>query len=224
MSSGSGRRREAKPAELRVDARRNQQRILRAAAHVLADDPAAGMQRIADEAQVARLTVYRRYPTREALIEAILGEAVAEFESAMDEADSPHTDAPRAIGHLIRALAGIGAKYPILLQGNAASGQEPARHESGQTGHDTTAIVERFDALIARGQADGTVRPDLTPELLRYSLFGALAMSLRLARGRADDHLHTADDIGTQVASIIVDGLRPPAAREAVRAHPPVSP
>lgn len=206
MSSGSGPRR---PAALRVDARRNQQRILLAAARLLADDPAVSLQRIADEAQVARLTVHRRYPSRDALVEAILGAAVAEFGEAMREADSPSTDAADAIGHLIRSLARIGAKYPILLQVGRTSDRQPAKHETGQTEHDTTAIVERFDAVIARGQADGTVRPDIAPETLRFSLFGALAMSLRLVRAGADDNPLAAEEIGTQVAAVIVDGLRP---------------
>jgi len=194
---------------LRVDARRNQQRILLAAARLLADDPGVSLQRIAEEAQVARLTVHRRYPSRDALVEAILGAAVAEFGEAMQEAESSPADAGDAIGHLIRSLARIGAKYPILLQVGGAPSHQPPEQDIGQTEHDTTAIVERFDAVLARGQADGTLRSDLAPEILRFSLFGALAMSLRLVRARADDSPLTAQEIGTQVAAIIVDGLRP---------------
>jgi AcrR family transcriptional regulator len=209
LSPGSGPSQEA---ELRVDARRNQQRILLAAARLLADDPAVSVQRIADEAQVARLTVHRRYPSRDALVDAILGAAVAEFGEALQEGESSSADAADAIAHLIRSLARIGAKYPILLQVGGTPGGRASPHESGQTDHDTTAIVERFDAVIARGQADGTVRPDLAPEVLRFSLFGALAMSLRLARARTEDRPPTAQEVGTQVADIIVDGLRPRAA------------
>ncbi|WNM29658.1 hypothetical protein RKE30_04225 [Streptomyces sp. Li-HN-5-11] len=127
----------------------------------------------------------------------------------MQEADSPSADAADAIGHLIRSLARIGAKYPILLQVGGTSDHQPAKHESGQTEHDTTTIVERFDAVIARGQADGTVRPDIAPEILRFSLFGALAMSLRLVRAGAGDSPLGAEEVGAQVAAIIVDGLRP---------------
>ena len=53
----------------------SQRRILLAAARVLADDPAASMQQVADEAQVARPTVYRCYPSTAALVEAIGHEA-----------------------------------------------------------------------------------------------------------------------------------------------------
>jgi AcrR family transcriptional regulator len=60
------------------DALRNDRLILEAAARVLAEDPKATMQRIADEAGVARLTVYRRYRDREALRRAIFEAAAAE--------------------------------------------------------------------------------------------------------------------------------------------------
>ncbi len=180
-------------SELRIDARRNQKRILLAAARLLADDPAASIQRIADEAQLARPTVYRRYPTREALIEAIAQEAIGEFATALDEAGAAGEDAASTLGRLIRALARIGADYPTVLQSAHA--------------HDTASLVDRVDELIARGQAQGVIRADVTSDVLRHALFGALSASLRLVRNPSARGL-TADEIGAQVAAIIVDGLR----------------
>jgi len=179
--------------ELRVDARRNQKRILLAAARLLADDPTASIQRIADEAQVARPTVYRRYPTREALVEAIAQEAIGEFAAVLDQAEAVGEDAATTLGLLIRALARIAVDYPIVLESSHA--------------HDATA-VERVDELIARGQADGVVRTDVAAEVLRYTLFGALSASLRLTRDPSAKGLG-AEEIGAQVAAIVVDGLRP---------------
>jgi AcrR family transcriptional regulator len=181
------------PLELRVDARRNQRRILLAAARLLADDPAASMQRIADEAQVARPTVYRRYPTREALVEAIAEEAIGEVAAVLDQAQAAGQDAASTLGLLIRALARIGADYPIVLQGGHA---------------DDAVAVQRVDAVIARGQADGVVRGDVAKEVLRHALFGALSASLRVARDPSAKGLG-AEEVGAQVAAIIVDGLRP---------------
>jgi AcrR family transcriptional regulator len=182
------------PSGLRIDARRNQKRILLAAARLLADDPAASMQRIADQAEVGRPTVYRRYPTREALIEAIAQEAIEEFASALDQADAAGDDAASAVGRIIRTLARIGADYPTVLQ--SAHGQ------------DTAAIVDRVDKLITRGQKDGVVRADVSGEVLRHILFGALSAGLRLARDPSTKDL-SAEEIGEQVAGIIVEGLRP---------------
>ncbi len=182
------------PSELRADARRNQKRILLAAARLLADDPTVSIQRIADEAQVGRPTVYRRYPTREALIEAIAHQAIGDFASVLDQAEAAGEDAASALGRIIRALARIGADYPTVLQSSHAQ--------------DTAAIVARVNDLITRGQADGVVRADVAEDVLRHSLFGALSAGLRLARDPSTKGLG-AEEIGEQVAAIIVDGLRP---------------
>jgi AcrR family transcriptional regulator len=184
--------------ELRVDARRNQRRILRAAARLLADDPAVSIQRIADEAEVARPTVYRRYPTKEALVQAILAEALDEFASALHDASSSPRDAATVLAQLIAALAQIGANYPVLLLSEAPY----APH--GAHGVD---IPEELDALITRGQQERTIRSDLYPSVLRHSLFGSLAVSLRGAR-HGDLPLTTAQ-IAKQVAALLIEGARP---------------
>ena len=189
---------------LRSDARRNQQRILRAAARLLAADPTSTIQQIADEAQVARPTVYRRYPTREALIEAIVAEAAAEFGAALDHVASHSGSAAEAIRQLIGWLARISADYPILLSG--PDGAHPPRDDARG---DMTALVGRFDAQIARAQQDHSIRTDLAPEILRHSLFGALAMSLRLRQQQPAGTRLGPDEIGEQVASLFMEGLRP---------------
>ncbi|MFF7633663.1 TetR/AcrR family transcriptional regulator [Kitasatospora sp. NPDC008050] len=228
MSASDGHPHEAPPSELRVDARRNQQRILLAAARLLADDPAVSIQRIADEAQVARPTVYRRYPTREALVEAIRGEAVGEFSRSLEQANSAIGGAAEAIGLLVRSLAELGAKYPILFQGTdtahraatATPGEQEEQEEQAEQEEqeeqeerrrtDTTAVVERFNALILRGQREGTVRTDLAPEILRHSVLGALSASLRLTRTDPPGTGLTAPEVGAQIATLLVEGLRPP--------------
>lgn len=183
-------------SDLRVDARRNQKRILLAAARLLADDPTASMQRIADEAQVARPTVYRRYPTREALIDAITQEAIGEFATVLDQADADEEDAASTLARLIRALARIGTDYPIVLY--------------SQNTHDTAAIVGRVDMLIERGQADGAIRADVASDVLRHVLFGALSAGLRLTRDpSAPEAGLEAEGVGAQVAAIVVEGIRP---------------
>jgi AcrR family transcriptional regulator len=189
---------------LRSDARRNQQRILRAAARLLAADPASTIQQIADEAEVARPTVYRRYPTREALVEAIIAEATAEFAVALDDVASQAGSAAEAIGQLIRQLARISADYPILL-----SGPDGAHPPGDGTRREMAALVSRLDAQIARGQQDRSVRTDLAPEVLRHSLFGALSMSMRLRQQQPAGTRLGPDEIGEQVTSLFMEGLRP---------------
>lgn len=61
----------AEPRRLRADAERSAARILAAAEEVLADDPTATLERIADAAGLARATVHRRFSSRKALLEAL---------------------------------------------------------------------------------------------------------------------------------------------------------
>jgi hypothetical protein len=71
------------------------------------------------------------------------------------------------------------------------------------------ALVSRFDAQIARGQQDRSVRTDLAPEVLRHSLFGALSMSMRLRQQQPAGTRLGPDEIGEQVTSLFMEGLRP---------------
>jgi hypothetical protein len=53
------------------------------------------------------------------------------------------------------------------------------------------------------------IRTDLAPEVVRHSLFGALSMSLRLYQRQPAGTWPGPDEIGEQVASLVMDGLRP---------------
>lgn len=192
---------------LRSDARRNQLRILRAAADLLATDPAASIQRIADAAQVARPTVYRRYPTREALIDAIRAEAVNEFHATLDDVAANGSTGAEAIEQLIRSLARISADYPVLLEGTPL---HPAGNPSDRVAvNELSLLVERFEAHLTRGQHDGSLRDDLPPDVLRHAMFGALSAVLRLRRQRPEAAQPDSTDVGLQVAALLMDGLRP---------------
>jgi AcrR family transcriptional regulator len=210
--------------ELRSDAQRNQRRILRAAARLLAADRSATIQQIADAAEVGRQTVYRRYPTREALVEAIVAEAVAEFGATLSRVDSRSVSGAQAVGQLIRSLARISTDYPILLSGS--DGAHQSDDHPDQAAADRAILVAQFDAQITRGQQDGSIRSDLTPEVVRLSLFGALAMSLQLLQ-KPEHNRPSPDSISEQVTSLIMDGLQPrpssaPPAQADSKAEPPL--
>lgn len=68
------------PRPLRADARRNRDKILAAAMHAFATQGLdAHLERIASEAGVGSATLYRNFPTREALIEAVYRNEVAQL-------------------------------------------------------------------------------------------------------------------------------------------------
>ncbi|MBB4688142.1 TetR/AcrR family transcriptional regulator [Amycolatopsis jiangsuensis] len=62
---------EAKPRRVRADAERSAARILEAAEEVLAADPNASLEQIADAAGLTRVTVHRRFSSRQVLLEAL---------------------------------------------------------------------------------------------------------------------------------------------------------
>lgn len=171
----------------------SQRRVLLAAARVLADDPAASMQQVADEAHVARPTVYRCYPSTTALVEAIGHEAADDFAAALSHARAAGGGAAAVLARLIRELARIGADYPIVLQ-------------SPHT-RDIDGLVARVDELIENGRAAGELRGDVAAEVLRHAVFGALSAALRVMRDQAQPQTDS-DTIGTQIAAIIVEGMR----------------
>src|SRR3954449_12209156 len=75
------------PKRRRADAERNISAITEAALEALASDPDASMADIARRAGVVRATIYMHFPTREALLDAVMEYAVAQVAEATREAD-----------------------------------------------------------------------------------------------------------------------------------------
>jgi AcrR family transcriptional regulator len=75
------------PRVLRSDAERNRRLVLEAAALAFAEEGLeVGMAEIARRAGVGNATVFRRFPTKDALVEAILDEKIAELIEAAERA------------------------------------------------------------------------------------------------------------------------------------------
>jgi AcrR family transcriptional regulator len=184
------------PGDLRADARRNIRSILEAAARVLADDPTASMQEIAAAAEVSRPTVYRHFADREELIEAIRVEVMEQAFERLDAATTSTEPAAVALERLIGDLAEIAVRYPLLASMIGSHSQ--ARRKPPDR------AVACFEALIARGRRDGTLRPDLRPEILGPATMGALFLALRAGGGRGADPR----EVGSEVAEIVLGGAR----------------
>jgi AcrR family transcriptional regulator len=186
----------------RSDARRNDRLILEAAARVLAEEPTATMQRIADEAGVARLTVYRRYRDRDALRRAIFETAAAEAQRVIPDPDAEDLDVVDALRTLIVAMATIAQRYPLLSVGSDLQ-PLPSEVRRPPPSPQTRAMQQAVLALVRRGQRQGVLRSDLPPELLPQAIAGTLRITLRFARSLGADP----DLIGAQVAGLLLDGF-----------------
>lgn len=188
----------------RSDARRNDERILYAAARVLAEDPRATIQRIADEAGVVRLTVYRRYPNRDALRRAIFEVAAEQAEQVIDVIDGEE-DPVVALRTLITEMAAIAWRYPLLsvgtdLQPLPTDTRRPVPPPVTRAFH--RAVLE----LVQRGQRQGALRADLPAELLPLAIVGTVRTVHRFARSFGTS-LADPTTIGAQIADLLLRGF-----------------
>jgi len=184
----------------RSDALRNDEHILRTAARVLAEDPNASIQRIADEAGVVRLTIYRRYRNRDALRRAIFDTAAAEAHQVITDTEAG--DPVAALRALIVEMAEIIQRYPVLSvstdwQPRPGDAHRPSPPPPARRMHQ--AVFE----LVTRGQREGALRANLPPELLPQAITGTLHIVTRFARSLRTDPAA----IGHQVADLLLDGF-----------------
>jgi AcrR family transcriptional regulator len=148
----------ASERHLRADAQRNRDRILEAATTLMAthgiDVP---IDEVAELAEVGVGTVYRNFPTKGALFEALL---IARLHPLIEEARSAAQaeDPGDAFVSFVRRLSSEFADFKALADAMAESGLDisHAKHEifSGLT----TAVEE----LLRRAQQAGSIRPDVT--------------------------------------------------------------
>lgn len=84
---------------LRVDARRNREKILTTAARLFSEQGLdAQMERIAKEAGVGSATLYRNFPTREALVEAVYRNELAHLCAAAPALLAGRNSPPKPCG------------------------------------------------------------------------------------------------------------------------------
>ena len=153
------------PRRLRSDARRSIDAILNAARITLGERIDASMEEIAASAGVTRQTVYAHFPSRDALVAALVEAAAAEYTALLDDAGldtAPPTDAlARFLGAGWRFLG----RYPLLLNATAAGIPRPQPDP-----HDV--VPPRLERLIRRGQQTGDFDPSLPASWLTAAVFG----------------------------------------------------
>ena len=143
------------PRPQRADARRNYEKLVSAAREAFAEDgTSASLEDIARRAQVGIGTLYRHFPTRQHLLEAVyLDEVEAICRSAADLADLEPWD---ALVTWLRQFVGFAATKRALAQemlGTIGSDAEVFRTCR-------VAISSAGDGLLGRAQAAGAVRAD----------------------------------------------------------------
>ncbi|MHB8487674.1 MAG: TetR/AcrR family transcriptional regulator [Candidatus Dormibacteria bacterium] len=149
---------QAAERHLRVDAQRNRERILEAATTLMSTQGIdVSIDEIAQRAQVGVGTLYRNFPTKGALFEALLIARVKPLVAAARSAAAAD-DPGDAFVTFVRRLCDEFADFKALADAMVASGVDlsVAKHEiSGD-------LIAAVTVLLQRAQQAGRIRPDVT--------------------------------------------------------------
>jgi AcrR family transcriptional regulator len=158
----------APPLEVRqrADARRNRERVLAAArAQFAANGLEAQIDDIARAADVGVGTVYRHFPTKEALLEAL---AAARFtrlaEWGREALEAP--DAWEGLCDFLRRSAELGANDRLLSEAMAE------RNAFGGAQREKDELMRATEALVERAQATGELRPEVDAQDIAMLMCG----------------------------------------------------
>ena len=150
----------------RSDARRSIDAILNAARTVLGERPDASMEDIATTAGVTRQTVYAHFPSRDALVIALIDAARAEGLAALEAARLDTRPPAEALGQFLDISWQLLRRYPLLFDPALARIPLPDGHDHH---HAVTPWLER---LIRRGQRTGDFASTLPATWLAAAIFG----------------------------------------------------
>lgn len=162
------KRSQSAPRKPRTDAQRNRERILEFAKEAFTRSGAtASLDDIAKDAEVGAGTLYRHFPTRDALIEAVYRsevEKLAAAERKFTETMDP-IEALRA--WMLLFVDYIAAKQIIAPVLNTFVGGPSKLYEGSRT-----QIQEAINGLVKRAIKSGDIRKDLEPFDLLRALIG----------------------------------------------------
>jgi AcrR family transcriptional regulator len=156
------------PKRRRADAERNVRAIVDAALEALASDPDVSMAEIARRAGVVRATIYMHFPTREALLDAVMENAVAQVAEATRAAEPTQGEPEEALERVLRATWQKLSDFQTLLAINTSRLSAKELHRRHQP------VMTQFVPLIERGQAKSVFRSDV-PVAWHLAMIRAIA-------------------------------------------------
>ncbi|MCX5328510.1 TetR/AcrR family transcriptional regulator [Streptomyces sp. NBC_00140] len=180
---------------LRADARRNRERLLEVAARAFSETGTdASLEAIAKDAGVGIGTLYRHFPTREALLEAAYRNELARVCDSVTEllAQLPPDQAMRRWMDLFIDYLATKQGMADALKAVIASGEEDPFAES------LDRISTAISTLLHAGAEVGVLRSDVDPLDVGFSLGGVLLIT-------SDKGLR---DRAGRMLDLLLDGLR----------------
>jgi AcrR family transcriptional regulator len=193
--TGTGTDADVRPP--RADAARNREMLLAAATRAFAAaDEEPSMRAIAREAGVGIATLYRHFPTRESLVDAVYQDQVQRLTAGAREllGQLPPAKAMRRwmdlFGDWLATKHGMLGTLLVML-------------ETGEIAHaqSRTELLDAITTILDAGVAAGDLRPDVSAEDIAASLTGIFTVAgLRRNQAQAE-----------RLLNLLMDGLRPAA-------------
>ncbi len=185
---------------------RNRERVLEAAKAVFsAGGPEASLEAVARHAGVGIGTLYRHFPTREALYEAVYRREVDQLGDLAEQLHA-ETDPVEALRHWLHA----NVQFVATKKGMAAALALVAHGSPELHAYSLDRLTKAIAALLARAVAAGEIRADISAEDVLRALIGLCYMH---------------DQAGWQstvlrLLDVFIDGLRLQPAQKATVAAP----
>jgi AcrR family transcriptional regulator len=178
---------------MRADARRNRARILAAAEKVFAEQgPSGSTEQVAAAADVAIGTVFRHFPTKQALLQAIMKDLLARLAGQADEL--AQEDPAAGLFTFFASLVGQAAAKKTVVELLAHAGIDVPISDSVQT------LRHSIETLLVQAQRAGGVRDDVRLDTV-----------IALLNSACQGAVHAGWDLDLQdrTLAVIFDGLRP---------------
>jgi AcrR family transcriptional regulator len=180
---------------LRADARLNEEKLLEVAAHAFRRGGAdASLRSIARDAGVGIGTLYRRFPTREVLVEAVYRQESLALSASADE--------------LLAAMAPVAAlrswmdgfvDYITTKNGMAESLHAVLSADDDLRMRTRHLLADALGRLMAAGIADASLRADVDPYDVLMALGGVTLITAH----------ENQRELAARLLDLLLDGLRP---------------
>ena len=169
--------------------------ITQAAAQLVAWHQEATVGAVAQATGVARGTIYRYFPTRQALLTAVVDQALLEADHRLTQANLAAVPVTEGLARAVRALVALGDDFLVLVRQRLL------------TGGDIPAFSPVV-ALLDRGRQTGDLRSDLPLSCQVEALYALVQACLRASELAASG----AEDISATVLRLFLEGSKPPPA------------
>jgi AcrR family transcriptional regulator len=156
----------------RADTRRNHERILAAALESLTASGEVSFNAIAKKAEVGVGTVYRHFPTPEALVLAVYRREVQHISDVVPTLLAEHTPE-----HAFRAWTGHLARYMMTKRGLGDALRSAAMSHEDLFADTYKTMLTAITTLVKANVEAGSVRYDLDPAIVLRALGGLLYLS-----------------------------------------------